>query len=63
MKRPFIYLTVISFIVFLITIIDFDSQLTQTMSWNTIRVKFSIQAILLLFSSIIFIMIHFFRKK
>jgi hypothetical protein len=63
MKKLFIYLAVLFFVLFLISTVKFNSHNTETMNWNAIRIQFSIQAILLLFASIIFIMIHFFRKK
>jgi hypothetical protein len=63
MKKLFIYLAVVFFVLFLISTVKFNSDKTETMNWNTIRIQFSVQAILFLFSSIIFIFIHFFRKK
>lgn len=63
MKKLFIYLAVVFFVLFLISTFNFNSDKTETMSWNTIRIQFSIKAVLLLFSSIVFITIHFFRKK
>ena len=63
MKKLFIYLAVVFFVLFLISTFNFNSDKTETMSWNTIRIQFSIQAILLLFASICLMMIHFFRKK
>jgi len=63
MKKLFIYLAVVFFVLFLILSVKFNSDKTETMSWNTIRIQFSIKAVLLLFSSIVFIIIYFFRKK
>ena len=63
MKKLFIYLAVVFFVLFLISTVKFNSDKTETMNWNTIRIQFSIKAVLLLLSSIVFIIIHFFRKK
>lgn len=59
MKKLFIYLAVVFFVLFLILSVKFNSDKTETMSWNTIRIQFSIKAV----SSIVFIIIYFFRKK
>ncbi|CAM3940278.1 Hypoxia induced protein conserved region [Flavobacterium cucumis] len=63
MKKLFIYLAVVFFVLFLISIVKFNYDKTETMYWNTIRIQFSIQAILLLFASIVLMIIHFFIKK
>jgi hypothetical protein len=49
MKKLFIYLAVVFFVLFLISTVKFNFDKTETMNWNTFRIQFSIKAVLLLF--------------
>lgn len=63
MKKLFIYLAVVFFVVFLISTIKFDSETTESMNWSTLRLKFSIQSLLYLFLSIVFCLAYFVKKR
>ena len=63
MKKLFIYLAVVFFVVFLIYTIKFDSETTESMNWSTLRLKFSIQSLLYLFLSIVFCLAYFVKKR
>jgi len=63
MKKLFIYLAVVFFVVFLISIIKINSETTESMNWSTLRLKFSIQSLLYLFLSIVFCLAYFVNKR
>jgi hypothetical protein len=63
MKKLFIYLAVVFFVVFLISIIKFNSETTTSMNWTSVRLKFSIQSLLYLFLSTVFCLVYFVKKR
>lgn len=63
MKKLFIYLAVLFFVVFLISMIKFNSETTESMNWSTLRLKFSIQSLLYLFLSTVFCLAYFVKKR
>lgn len=63
MKKLFIYLAIVFFVLFLISTFNFNSDKTETMNWSALRLKFSIQSLLYLFLSAVFCITYFVKKR